>query len=197
MPKLSRTGIAIILVSIGVCATLVTSVAAVVALSDRPGDSRDRPIVVTDTRALSAWKSALGPAIEELNSFDDPPRVPSAEPARIRPCAIDESDGRLVQLFAGKYWTTEPTQQGIERTEVAPEIRSGYAEIVNSMEARGWVDGTGTRSDSEDGLTEPVRTTLSKSFGAVPVVLRIDMYADGIIARLTFPDAPRACRLAN
>lgn len=195
MSKLSRKGIAIILASIGACVALGASVAAIVALSDGPGDSHDDPTVVTDTRALAAWKAALGPAIEELNSFEDPPKVPSAEPARIRPCAIDESDGRLIQLFAGKYWTTEPAQQGFERTEVAPEIRAGYASVVKSMEDRGWAEEPAASGESADGVTEPVRTTLRKSFGTVPVVLRIDMYSDEIIARLTFPDAPRACRL--
>lgn len=197
MSKLRKTGIAIVLVSIGLCATLLTSVAAIVALSDRPSDSRDRPTVVTDTQALSTWKSALEPAIEDLNSFEDPPKVSSVEPAQIKPCAIDESAGTLIQLFAGKYWTTDLAQDGFERTTVAPEIRAGYSVIVKSMVARGWTDETKPGSESADGVNEPVRTTLRRSFGTISVALWIDMYPEQILATLRFPDAPRACRIAD
>lgn len=197
MSKLRKTGIAIVLVSIGLCATLLTSVAAIVALSDRPSDSRDRPTVVTDTQALSTWKSALEPAIEDLNSFEDPPKVSSVEPAQIKPCEIDESAGTLIQLFAGKYWTTDLAQDGFERTTVAPEIRAGYSVIVKSMVARGWTDETKSGSESADGVNEPVRTTLRRSFGTISVALWIDMYPEQILATLRFPDAPRACRIAD
>ncbi|NYI80368.1 hypothetical protein [Nocardioides panzhihuensis] len=80
---------------------------------------------------------------------------------------------------------------------VLPEIRSGYSEIVQSMVARGWTDETGVRGESEDGVTGPVITTLTKANDNVRVRLRIDMYTDWIVASLTFPDAPRGCRVAD
>ena len=197
MPKLRRTSNRAVGAALSVCALVASAVLAVMALSDGSGDSRERPTVVTDDAALSVWKSTLSPALDDLNSFQDPPKVPSDDPARIRPCAIDDSDGSLVQLSAEKYWATASARDGFQSAHVLPEVRTGYAEIVKSMVARGWTDQTGARGESGDGADEPARTTVTKTIENVRVTLWIDMYTSQILATLTFPDAPSACRLAE
>ncbi|NYI80094.1 hypothetical protein [Nocardioides panzhihuensis] len=172
------------------------TVLVVTALSKVSGDTRERTGVVTDAAALSVWKSTLSPALDDLNSFPDPPGIPADEPARVRPCAIDESDGSLVQLTAEKHWATDASRNGYPSLDaVVPEVRAGYAEIVESVVARGWTDRTDSHEESGDGVNGPVRTTLTKSIGNERVTLWIDMYTDSVFATLTFPDAPRACRL--
>ncbi|MBB3087992.1 hypothetical protein [Nocardioides albus] len=184
-------------VSVFVALTVVATV--LVAFANYSGSSRDPQTTVTDEEALSTWKMTLAPALDDLNSLQDPPKVLSDEPARVTPCAIDESDGSLAQLDAWKSWTAEAVRDGPARSldAVLPEIRSGYSEIVKAMVARGWTDETGVRAETENGVTEPVMTTLTRANGDVRVRLRIDMYTDWIIAGLKFPGAPRGCRLAD
>lgn len=196
MQKLSRTSSRVVWASLVLGAVAAFSVLSVMALFKISDASRERTGVVTDAAALAVWKSTLGPALDDLNSFPDPPGIPADEPARVRPCAIDESDGSLVQLSAEKHWATDASRNGFPSLDaVVPEVRAGYAEIVESVVARGWTDRTDSHEESGDGVNGPARTTLTKSIGNERVTLWIDMYTDSVFATLTFPDAPRACRL--
>lgn len=196
MQKLSRTSSRVVWASLVLGAVAAFSVLSVMALFKISDASRERTGVVTDAAALAVWKSTLGPALDDLNSFPAPPGIPADEPARVRPCAIDESDGSLVQLSAEKHWATDASRNGYPSLDaVVPEVRAGNAEIVESVVARGWADRTDSHEESGDGVNGPARTTLTKSIGNERVTLWIDMYTDSVFATLTFPDAPRACRL--
>lgn len=143
----------------------------------------------TDAAALLHWNERLAPALADLERVSPSPLVGEGN-ARIIGCRRDE--GELTEAWAGKEWIGTTS---VSYGEVTPQAREGYSRIASQLIDLGWTSpdlGAGVAPGASAlQVTEFSRT---RSDYAGQEYLTLQLFEDGVIASLTFDDAPDVCR---